>query len=326
MVAVVIPSYKVKAHILKVISGIGPEVGLIYVVDDCCPEKSGDFVKANCSDPRVKVLYHQKNQGVGGATMTGYKQALTDNASIVVKLDGDGQMDSSLIHRLIEPLKSAQADYVKGNRFYDLAFLRQMPFLRKLGNSGVSFMNKAASGYWNIMDPSNGFTAIHRNALESLPLDRIDKRFFFESDMLFRLNTIRAVVAEMPMRAVYGDEKSNLKVHRIVLQFPGKYLHRMIKRVFYNYYLRDFNIGSLELIIGFVFTIFGVFFGAYKWSESIITSHPATAGTVILAGLPVILGFQSLIAFLHFDVANVPQKPLAEMGLGIGDWGLGIRD
>ncbi|MEI6885024.1 MAG: glycosyltransferase family 2 protein [Bacteroidota bacterium] len=316
MVAVVIPSYKVKAHILKVISGIGPEAGLIYVVDDCCPEKSGDFVKANCSDPRVKVLYHQKNQGVGGATMTGYKQALADNASIVVKLDGDGQMDSSLIPRLIEPLKTAQADYVKGNRFYDLTFLRQMPLLRKLGNSGVSFMNKAASGYWNIMDPSNGFTAIHRNALESLPLDRIDKRFFFESDMLFRLNTIRAVVAEMPMRAVYGNEKSNLKVHRVVLQFPGKYLHRMIKRVFYNYYLRDFNIGSLELIIGFVFTIFGVIFGAYKWTESNITLHPATAGTVILAGLPVILGFQSLIAFLHFDVANVPQKPLAAMGFG----------
>lgn len=316
MVAVVIPSYKVKDQILKVISGIGPEVDMIYVVDDHCPDHTGDFVRSNCTDSRVKIIVHAKNQGVGGATITGYKQALADNASIVVKLDGDGQMDSSLIPRLIEPLKSAQADYVKGNRFYDLAFLRQMPFLRKLGNSGVSFMNKAASGYWNLMDPSNGFTAIHRNALESLPLERIDKRFFFESDMLFRLNTIRAVVAEMPMRAIYGDEKSNLKVHRIVFQFPGKYLHRMIKRVFYNYYLRDFNIGSLELIIGFVFMVFGVIFGAYKWSESIITSHPATAGTVILAGLPVILGFQSLIAFLHFDVANLPTKPLAGMGMG----------
>ncbi|MCX6701573.1 MAG: hypothetical protein NTV68_16905, partial [Methanomicrobiales archaeon] len=196
----------------------------------------------------------------------------------------------------------------------DLDFLRQMPFLRKLGNSGVSFMNKAASGYWNIMDPSNGFTAIHRLALESLPLDRIDTRFLFESDMLFRLNTIRAMVSEMPMRAVYGDEKSNLKVHRVAFQFPFKYLSRMFKRIFYNYYLRDFNIGSLELILAFVFIVFGVIFGTYKWSESIITSHPATAGTVILAGLPIILGFQSLFAFLHFDVANLPQRPLSSMG------------
>jgi len=316
MVAVVIPSFRVKDHILQVLAGIGPEVGLIYVVDDHCPEHSGDFVRSNCTDSRVKIIYHAVNQGVGGATITGYRQALADKATIIVKLDGDGQMDASLIPRLIEPLRTAQADYVKGNRFYDLAFLRQMPFLRKLGNSGISFMNKAASGYWNIMDPSNGFTAIHRKALENLPLDRIDKRFFFESDMLFRLNTIRALVTEMPMRAMYGDEKSNLKIHRVALQFPFKYSGRMLKRIFYNYYLRDFNIGSLELILAFIFIFFGVFFGIYKWSESIITSHPATAGTVILAGLPVILGFQSLIAFLHFDVSNLPQKPLS----GMGDW------
>jgi len=316
MLAVVIPSYKVKSHILDVISRIGPEAGKIYVVDDACPEGSGKHVLEHCNDGRVTVIFHEKNRGVGGATKTGYLKALDDGAEIVVKLDGDGQMDPALIGRLTEPIRSRSADYVKGNRFYDLAFLRQMPFLRKLGNSGVSFMNKISSGYWNIMDPSNGFTAIHCKALADLPLGRIDDRFFFESDILFRLNTIRAVVAEMPMHAFYGDEKSNLKVHRIVLQFPGKYINRMAKRIFYNYYLRDFNIGSLELILAFVFMSFGVIFGLFKWSESIITSHPATAGTVILAGLPVILGFQSLIAFLHFDVANIPQKPLS----GMGDW------
>jgi dolichol-phosphate mannosyltransferase len=316
MLAVVIPSYRVKSQILDVISGIGPEAGLIYVVDDACPEGSGKYVLENCDDKRVKVIFHEKNKGVGGATKTGYLKAIEDGARIVVKLDGDGQMDPALIRKLTEPIRNGQADYVKGNRFYDLAFLRQMPFLRKLGNSGVSFMNKLSSGYWNIMDPSNGFTAIHRKALADLPLDRIDNRFFFESDMLFRLNTIRAVVAEMPMQASYGNEKSNLKIHRIVLQFPVKYFNRLVKRIFYNYYLRDFNIGSLELVLAFVFMAFGLIFGVYKWSESIITSHPATAGTVILAGLPVILGFQSLIAFLHFDVANVPQRPLSEMG----DW------
>lgn len=313
MISVVIPSYKVRAHILDVIAGIPSTVEQIYVVDDRCPEQSGRFVQENCKDPRVTVIFHEKNLGVGGATKTGYVRALADGAEIVVKLDGDGQMNPGLIPRLVEPIQGMNADYVKGNRFYDLAFLRTMPFVRKLGNSGISFMNKLSSGYWNIMDPSNGFTAIHRKALENLPLDRIDDRFFFESDMLFRLNTVRAVVAEMPMRAVYADEYSNLKIHGILFQFPFKYFHRLVKRVFYNYYLRDFNIGSLELILAFVFMTFGIIFGVYKWSESIITSHPATAGTVILAGLPVILGFQSLIAFLHFDVSNVPQKPLSGM-------------
>ena len=313
MISVVIPSYKVRAHILDVIAGIPSTVEQIYVVDDRCPEQSGRFVQENCKDPRVTVIFHEKNLGVGGATKTGYVRALADGAEIVVKLDGDGQMNPGLIPRLVEPIQGMNADYVKGNRFYDLAFLRTMPFVRKLGNSGISFMNKLSSGYWNIMDPSNGFTAIHRKALENLPLDRIDDRFFFESDMLFRLNTVRAVVAEMPMRAVYADEYSNLKIRGILFQFPFKYFHRLVKRVFYNYYLRDFNIGSLELILAFIFMTFGIIFGVYKWSESIITSHPATAGTVILAGLPVILGFQSLIAFLHFDVSNVPQKPLSGM-------------
>jgi glycosyltransferase involved in cell wall biosynthesis len=313
MISVVIPCYKVRAHIIGVIAGIPEGIGKIYVVDDLCPEQTGQFVRETCRDPRVTVIFNGKNLGVGGAVKAGYLHALADGADIIVKLDGDGQMNPALITRLVEPILAASADYVKGNRFYDLAFLRAMPFARKLGNSGVSFMNKLSSGYWNTMDPSNGFTAIHRKALENLPLDRIDNRFFFESDMLFRLYTIRAVVAEMPMQAVYADENSNLKIHRILFQFPLKYFSRLVKRVFYNYYLRDFNIGSLELILAFVFMTFGIIFGAYKWSESIITSHPATAGTVILAGLPVILGFQSLIGFLHFDVSNVPQKPISGM-------------
>ena len=249
MIAIVIPSFRVKSQIIGIIGRIGPETEKIYVVDDACPEGSGTHVLEHCKDPRVRVIFHDKNKGVGGATKTGYLKALEDGAEIIVKLDGDGQMDPSMISRLIEPIRNGSADYVKGNRFYDLVFLRQMPFLRKLGNSAVSFMNKLSSGYWNLMDPSNGFTAVHRKALSFLPLERIDDRFFFESDMLFRLNTIRAVVAEMPMHAYYGDEKSNLRIHQVAVQFPLKYLNRLVKRIFYNYYLRDFNIGSLELFL-----------------------------------------------------------------------------
>jgi hypothetical protein len=163
------------------------------------------------------------------------------------------------------------------------------------------------------MDPSNGFTVISSTALKHLPLEKIDRRFFFESDMLFRLNTIRAVVQDLPMHAEYGTEKSNLRISRVLVQFPFKYMNRLTKRIFYNYFLRDFNIGTLELMMASVFLLFGFIFGGIHWISSLETLHPATAGTVLLAGLPTILGFQSLLAFLHYDLVNIPQKAITAM-------------
>jgi glycosyltransferase involved in cell wall biosynthesis len=315
MVSVIIPCYRVKNRISGVLSEIPSRVDKIYVVDDACPEGTGEYIRQTCKDPRVTVLVHPANLGVGGAVKTGYRKALEDGATILVKLDGDGQMDPRLIPGLIDPVLSQSADYVKGNRFYDIAYLRKMPVIRRFGNAMVSFINKMASGYWNIMDPSNGFTAIGAGVLRFLPLDKIDNRFFFESDMLFRLNTIRAVVQDFPMKAEYGNEVSNLKVWKVLFGFPFKFCNRTFKRIFYNYFLRDFNIGSLELVVAFVFLVFGFVFGAVKWTASVESSQPATAGTVLLAGLPIILGFQALISFLHFDVGNIPQKPVSSMNI-----------
>jgi dolichol-phosphate mannosyltransferase len=311
MIAVIIPCYRVKDQILSVVKGIGPEVGKIYVVDDACPEESGRHVRENISDPRVSVIIHTKNKGVGGAMKTGYLQAIENHAGIIVKLDGDGQMDPLLIRKLVEPIRNKQADYVKGNRFYDLGSLRKMPGIRRFGNAILSFINKMVSGYWNVMDPTNGFTAISAVALKHLPLDKIDDRFFFEQDMLFRLNTIRAVVMDYPMNAEYDRENSNLEIWKVIFSFPFKYISRLFKRIFYSYFLRDFNIGSLELVLAFLFMGFGIIFGSIKWAHSIVSAQPATAGTVILAGLPVILGFQSFLSFLHFDLTNIPQKPIS---------------
>ena len=313
MIAVVIPCYRVRNQILNLLKEIGPEVEKIYVVDDACPEESGKLVVENTTDPRVKVLFHEKNRGVGGAVKTGYRKAMEDGATIIVKLDGDGQMDPHLIPRLIDPIRNKQADYVKGNRFYDLAYLRVMPGSRKFGNAILSFVNKLVNGYWNVMDPTNGFLAIAEPALKHLPLEKIDDRFFFEQDMLFRLNTIRAVVMDFPMNARYDEETSNLKIWKVFFSFPLKYARRFIKRIFYSYFLRDFNIGSLELILAFIFLGFGFIFGSIKWFHSIESMHPATTGTVILAGLPIILGFQSFLSFLHYDLANIPQKPISSM-------------
>ena len=309
--AVVIPCYRVRRHIGGVLAKIGPEADVIFVVDDCCPEETGRFVEETVKDPRVRVIFHAENRGVGGAMVTGYRAALEDGADIVVKLDGDGQMDPALIPQFTAPLRQRTADYAKGNRFFHPDYLLRMPKLRVLGNTLLSFANKLISGYWDLMDPANGFTAIHRTALRLVPLGKIDERYFFESDMLFRLNVARAVVVDMPMQAVYADEQSNLRVRRVLCVFPWQYLNRFAKRVFFNYFLRDFNLGTLALVFGLPLVVFGTTFGLYHWITAHFSGTQATAGTVMVAALPVIVGFQLLLFFLQFDILSVPKRPLS---------------
>ena len=257
MNAVVIPCYKVSSQICALLQEIGSDIEIIFVVDDCCPEKSGALVERNCHDPRVNVIYHTANQGVGGAVLTGYQAAIKAGAQIIVKIDGDGQMDPGLIPAFIAPIVEGDADYTKGNRFFDLEGLSSMPKLRILGNAILSFMTKFSSGYWDLFDPTNGYTAIHSNVAQYLPFKKISYRYFFETDMLFRLNTLRAVVLDIPMDAKYGDEKSNLKVSKILFEFTYKHAHNFLKRIFYNYYLRDMSIVSIELPLGALLFVFG---------------------------------------------------------------------
>lgn len=307
--AVVIPCFRVSSHILEVLSEIGQECWQIYVVDDACPEKSGQFVAENCHDPRVRVLFHEQNLGVGGATMTGYRQAIADGAQIIVKVDGDGQHDPRLIPKFAGPLIAGEADYTKGNRFYDLENLRGMPGIRIFGNAILSFFSKLSTGYWNIFDPTNGYTAIHTEVASKLPFEKISRRFFFESDILFRLNILRAVVEDIPMQAKYADECSNLRITNVAGEFLVRHLINFGKRVFYNYFLRDMSLASLELICGTLFLLFGTGFGLSHWYQSLRTGIATPAGTVMLAALPVILGLQFLLAFFGYDMASVPRHP-----------------
>lgn len=309
-IGVAIPCYRVREHILGVLESIGPGVDAIYVVDDDCPQKTGDMVARDCHDPRVKLLRNERNLGVGGATMRGYEAAIADGMDIVVKLDGDGQMDASLIPTLVRPIVEGRADYAKGNRFFALEDLSGMPAIRRTGNAILSLVNKVATGYWDVMDPTNGFTAIHAAVARALPLGKIANDYFFESDMLFRLATLRAVVADVPMPARYGNEQSNLKIARVALSFPGRYLVRGIKRLFYGYFLRDFNAGTVQMVLGLPLVLFGAIFGAYHWRLSIDSGEPATAGTIMLAALPILVGSQLLVSALNYDIAHVPRQAL----------------
>lgn len=308
-VAVVIPCYKVKRHILNVISRIGPEVSKIYVVDDCCPDQSGEYVSASCRDERVKVIRNARNLGVGGAVMVGYRAAIDDSVAVVVKIDGDGQMDPALIRNFIDPILAGDADYTKGNRFYSLEEIHAMPTVRIIGNAVLSLMTKLSSGYWDLFDPTNGYTAIHTDVAKQLPLEKISQRYFFETDMLFRLNTLRAVAIDVPMNAHYGEEVSNLKISKIVGEFLMKHMRNFGKRIFYNYYLRDLSLASIELPLGLLLLFFGAIYGGWHWLVSAHEGVTTPAGTVMLSALPILMGLQLILAFLAYDIASVPRRP-----------------
>jgi dolichol-phosphate mannosyltransferase len=290
-VAVVIPCYRVTRHILPLLAEFGPGVERIYCVDDCCPDGSGDLVERTCSDPRVTVLRNPVNLGVGGAVLNGYRRAIEEGATVIVKVDGD-------------------ADYTKGNRFFDLRGIRSMPMLRRVGNLGLSFMAKASTGYWDLFDPTNGYTAIHAEIARRLPFDSISTRYFFESDILFRLNVMRAKVLDVPMDARYADEVSGLKVSKIVGEFFVKHLRNVVKRIGYNYFLRDMSMASIELLIGLPMLLFGTAFGLYHWVHSAEDRLFSPLGTIMLAALSVMLGLQLLLAFLSHETSAMPRHAL----------------
>lgn len=309
-ITVVIPCYKEKSKILDVLSKFDSTITHIIVIDDACPEGTGEFVLKNNNDTRVQLVTHKYNQGVGAATISGYLKAIELGSDIIVKVDGDGQMDPSMIKTLIRPIQRGEADYTKGNRFYRLYGLSKMPPVRLIGNLILSFASKMSSGYWKLFDPTNGFTAIHAKVAEQLPVDKCHKGYFFESDILFQLNMLRAVVIDVPIQAIYGDEKSSLKISNILLLFLMKHFANLSRRIIYNYFLHDFSIASIELVVALIFIAFGSIFGGMEWYNSSITGLAASAGTVIIAALPIMVGSQLLISFLNFDVQNQPNQPI----------------
>lgn len=306
-IAVVIPCYKVKDRVGRVLQRIGDEVSQIYVVDDRCPEGTGEFVERNFSnDRRIQVLYHAENQGVGGATLTGFLAAADAGADIIVKVDGDGQMDPALIPMFVKPIALGIADYTKGNRFFDVEALTQMPALRLFGNAALSFVSKVSTGYWHTFDPTNGYLAIHREVLRALPVEKIERRYFFESDILFRLNLVSATVMDIPIQSIYSDEVSGLNPIKEIGRFSFKHFRNLFKRIFYNYFLRSFSVASIELLLGTLLILFGTMFGIANWSAE----TEATAGTVMLAALPILIGVQLVLAFLNFDIQSVPKQAI----------------
>ena len=310
LIYVIIPMYRVEAQIQSVISAIPDWIEGIIVVDDASPDDSAQKV-LEAGDRRVTLVRHAVNRGVGGAMLTGYNRAIELGATILVKVDGDGQMSPEFLPDIVRPILLGQADYAKGNRFVLYDSLLNMPLVRRFGNLGLSFLTKISSGYWNIFDPTNGYTAIASPAFCRIHQQQIHARYFFESSMLIELNLLRAVVVDVSLPACYEQETSSLSISKTLLQFPPLLWRGLARRIWLQYYVMDFSLGSLYLVLGTLMVLWGLIWGLAKWAESTMSGIPATTGTVMLAAIPFILGAQLLLQAIAYDMQNVPRIPIS---------------
>ncbi|PKO19804.1 glycosyl transferase family 2 [candidate division BRC1 bacterium HGW-BRC1-1] len=308
-IAVVIPSYRVADHIGEVVASVPDWVDHIIAVNDASPDTTAEVLARMAqSNPRLQVAHNAVNQGVGGAMATGFACALKMRADIVVKLDGDGQMDPERMIDLVDPIAVGVCDYAKGNRFLHAGALRDMPNARLMGNIALTFLTKAASGYWHVFDPQNGYLAISAPYLSLLDLEHLrTRRYFFENEMLIRLNIESARVLDCPMPAIYRGEISSLQIGKVLSYFPSLLVKGFFARLFQRHILRDFSIIVPLYLLGFLMTMFGTFFGGYVWIRGYMTGVLNPTGTVMLAVLPFILGIQFLLQGLTMEMLLSPR-------------------
>ena len=306
-VCIVVPCYNVAAHIAEVLSAMPDFVDHVIAVNDGSRDDTAKRLERP-TDPRVVVLQHDRNRGVGAAMRTGFARGVETGSDILVKVDGDGQMDLADLPRLLDALvDDPRCGYAKGNRLADQRALSEMPRLRVLGNFALTFLTKLASGYWYVVDPQNGYVAIRRTIWERIDPNRISDGYFFENDLLVGLNILDVVVRDIPMPARYGIERSYLRVRRILFPFAFLLLRRTFYRVYVKYMLRDFSPIALFLITGVPLLLWGVLFGAYQWWDHAQHDVVTPTGTVIVAVVPLILGFQLLLQALVLDIQNSPR-------------------
>jgi glycosyltransferase involved in cell wall biosynthesis len=307
VIAAVVPAYRVALVIAGVLARIPPEVRHVVVVDDASPDNLQE-VLASIADPRLAIVRHAVNGGVGRAMKTGFARALELGADIVVKIDGDGQMAPELLPIFVAPIVAGDADFTKGNRFDDFSTIDRMPLVRRLGNLALSFLVKIASGYWHLFDPCNGYLALTRRVLKRIDLRRVENDYFFEISLLCEAYFARAVLRDIPMEPRYEGEPSSLSPARSLVTFAPRLVTRVIYRVVMGYFVRDFNVASVFLVAGVPSLAFGAGWSAYYWAQSIRSGVPATTGTVMIGVLAIVLGFQVVLQAVAIDVTNEPRR------------------
>lgn len=313
IVAAVVPAHNEAMHIQRVIQTMPDVIDHIVVVDDCSSDATTELATA-VGDPRVSVIRHPENTGVGGAILTGHKAAFALGADINVVMAGDGQMDPRFVTDLLEPIVEDGFGFAKADRFFSMDSFSGMPRHRVVGNIALSFATKLASGYWHLFDPQNGYTAIHRDTLERIPLDRIRHGYSFENDLLIHLNILRVPAVDVPIPAVYGDEVSGIRLRRVVPEIAGLLFHGFWKRFIYKYVLWSFSPIALFLLGGLSLTGFGLLVGAWVVAHTLGTATAST-GSVLLAVTPFLLGMNMIMYALMLDIQESPDAPVTSRGM-----------
>ena len=318
--AVVIPCFNVETEVAAVIRSLPPWVAHIIAVDDHSADGTlGLLEELTTQDARLLVIPRESNGGVGAATVTGYRLALAIGATIIVKMDGDGQMDAAQLPRLLRPLVEGRADYAKGNRFRHVEELERMPRTRLFGNVALTFMTRMVSGYWRVADAQNGFTAISREALGALPLARLDSSYTFENSMLTLLNIDERPVVDVAMPAIYGDERSSMRIPAVVVTFPLKLCRMLVYRLLVKYLLYDGSPIACYTLSGVLLLCFGSALGGHQWWRSLRTCIPPTGTTLVSSLLLLLLGYFLTRKGINLDIARTPRPREPEVEVEVDD-------
>ena len=307
-IAVVIPYYNASKHIVSVVDKLPEYVCKIYIVNDKSPDQLpfNELKELKCYS-KIERIELDTNLGVGGATKKGFIKAVQDEMEFVIKVDSDDQMDTTYIPDLLMPLIEDKADYAKGNRFRDFKALKSMPNTRKTGNLFLSFLTKTATGYWNNFDPTNGFFAVKTSFLKDIYFENLANRYYFETSLIAEMYFQNARIQDVTMPALYGDEKSSMTVWKMPFVFLPKLIKTFLKRIVKTYFIYDFNMSSIYILLGLPLFLFGVVYGIYKWCHYSSVDELAPTGTIMLITLSIILGFQLLLQAIHYDIMRTPK-------------------
>ncbi|MBX0295755.1 glycosyltransferase family 2 protein [Haloarcula nitratireducens] len=314
-IAAVVPAYNEEGLIGEVIDTLPEYVDQTYVVDDGSTDGTWAEIQEHAeqvndrdrtadsppatdggveADRRVVPIQHEENTGVGGAIKTGYKRALDDEMDVTVVISGDGQTEPDIVQRILEPVADGRADYSKGNRLLDRD-RSDMPAFRQLGNFMLSFLSKVASGYWSVMDPQNGSTAISLEALEQLDLDELYDGYGFVNDLLVRLNANNMRIADVARRAVYKDETSHISYRSFIPQLSLLLLKGFLWRLRSKYLVKDFHPLAFLYYLGAFAVGTG---GLLLLGRASDTGEGAGVGETLVLG---VLGIMCLVMAMIFD-------------------------
>jgi hypothetical protein len=308
-IAIVIPYFNASNQIIAVISKIPEYINVVIIVNDKSLEPLPQKEISETLNKNIKCYFLENNMnlGVGGATKKGFEYAKTLEIDIIVKVDADDQMDLNYLPNLLKPIISNKANVTKGNRFRDRKALQKMPILRAIGNLILSFLVKIATGYWHNFDPTNGFIAIKTSTLKKVDFSKLSNRYYFETSLLAELYFQKTQIIDISMPAIYGDEKSNMNVSKMVFVFLARLSKTFLKRVMKEYFIYDFNIGSIYILFGFPLFLFGIIFGTFKWIHYTSLATLAPTGTIMIITLSIILGFQLILQAIQYDIFNAPK-------------------